>query len=206
MKTPKIKGKRTEAANTFLLRPKALPLHSIRAGRSCPRWISPGLGAGPGHAGAAAPLPGHPGGPRRPRKAAGRVGVAARLSARRRGRTCPGSAAPINFPRAEGAAGAPDPRRAQRPALDLSRIRSRPRTRRSRCTASRAPRRPTAGRRPGRSCRTPLYPATWPIDHPGNERAVGCAHFTTFENTRYVADLLRNIAKYSTKSTYQKSC
>ena len=43
---------------------------------------------------------------------------------------------------AEGAAAALNPRRAQLPALDLSRIRSRPRPRRSRCRASRAPRRP----------------------------------------------------------------
>ena len=108
--------------------PKALPVPSIRAGRSCPRWLSPGSGAGPDHAGAPAEHPGHPGGPQRPQEAAGRAGAAARLSARRRGRTCPGSAAaaPINHPRAEGAAGALDPRRAQLPALDLSRIRSRP--------------------------------------------------------------------------------
>ena len=108
--------------------PKALPLPSIRAARSCPRWISPGSGASPAHAGAPAEHPGHPGGPQRPQKAAGRAGAAARLSARQRGRTCPGSAAarPIDLPSAEGAAGALDPGRAQLPALDLSRIRSRP--------------------------------------------------------------------------------
>ena len=61
-------------------------------------------------------------------EAAGRAGAAARLSARQRGRTCPGSAAAglIDLPRAEGAAGALDPGREQLPALDLSRIRSRP--------------------------------------------------------------------------------
>lgn len=53
---------------------------------------------------------------------------------------------------AEGAAGALDPGRAQLPALDISQIRSRPRPCRSRCRASRTPRRPaaaTGGRRAG---------------------------------------------------------
>jgi len=100
-------------------------------------------------------------------EAAERAGAAARLSARQRGRACPGSAAaaPIDLPRAESAAGALDPGRAQLPALDLSRIRSRPRPRRSRCTVSRAPRRPAAAtesRRAGRSCRPSLCPAAWP--------------------------------------------
>jgi len=40
--------------------PKALPVPSIRAGRSCPRWISPGSGAGPAHAGALQSFQGTP--------------------------------------------------------------------------------------------------------------------------------------------------
>ena len=88
-------------------------------------------------------------------------------AARRRGRTYPGSAAaaPINLPRAEGAAAALDPRRAQLPAPDLSRIRSRPGPCRSACRASRTPRRPaaaTGGRRAGRNCYPSLCPAAWP--------------------------------------------
>ena len=144
-------------------------------------------------------------------KAAGRAGAAARLSARRRGRACPGSAAaaPINHPRAEGAAGALDPRRAQLPALDLSRIRSRPRPRRSRCTVSRAHRRPAAAtggpqrpqeaagragaaarlsaRQRGRAC--PGSAAACPIDLPGNERAVYCAYFFNVEKIRNISQI-----------------
>jgi len=110
-----------------------LPLPSIRAGRSGPRWISPGSGAGPDHAGAGAPFPGHQEGPQRPQKAAERAEAAARLSARQRGRACPRSAA---------------------------------------------------------AC---------PIDIPRNERDVYCAYFSTLENTKYVADLIRKAADYSTK-------
>ena len=53
----------------------------------------------------------------RPQKAAGRAEAAARLSARQRGRTCPGTATagPIDLPRAEGAAAAFDQSRAQLP-------------------------------------------------------------------------------------------
>jgi len=72
---------------------------------------------------------------------------------------------PIDLPRAEGAAAALNSRRAQPPALDLSRIRSRLGPCRSRCSTSRAPRRPAAapgGRRAGRSCRPSLYSAAWP--------------------------------------------
>ena len=55
----------------------------------------------------------------------------------------------IQTTKPEGAAGALDPGRAQLPALDLSRIRSGPRSRRSACSTSRAPKRPAAaGRKP----------------------------------------------------------
>ena len=106
------------------------------------------------------------------RRHAARAGTAARLSARQRGRTCQGStaAAPRDHPRAEGAAAALDPRRAQLPAPDLSQNRSRPKPCRSACSVFRTPRRPTAatgGRRAGRSCCPFLCPATWP-DVSGN--------------------------------------
>jgi len=56
------------------------------------------------------------------------------------------------------AAGALNPRRAQLPALDLSRIRSRP----GHVEAPAARPGHPEGRRAGRSCRPSLYPATWP--------------------------------------------